>query len=972
MRRNGSADDAGEVWARRMRRRRGRPGPWHGGHHGRRPGSGLRSPRLRRALAGVAVVVAVLVAPLGAMRPRGTAAASAAPTLSVTPAAGLADGGTVRATGAGLNGWPVLVQCGADPAGIADCDWATVTALELGAGGTFAVDHQVFALIRTEAGGAIDCRVAGRCVLVASSFLGPDPLADGASAALAFDQAAPLLPAPAITLTPATALRDGQQVRIDGRAFGHRRSSRVQVYQCGPEPSFETCRPLTEMGVEPGPGGSFSVGARVWHVIRTGGQEIDCLAPEGSCLVVATTRPWETLDPPWAARAPLPFDPDAPPLPQPELAVAPATELHDVTELTVQGRSFTPGGAVRVSVCDAAALQNCDGATEELPAADGDGAFELRMNAFTDFGAGWEEEVPVDCRSSGCVVSAEDLESQRRVTVALGFGPPDPPRGRYLDAVFDEVDVARDVVYRRTIDYRGNAVDLRLDIYRPAGDTATSRPAIVWLHGGWFKGGNGGGGMPEYGAAVARRGYVGVDVGYRVRPDLDVENYPDLYDAMVDAYEDATAAVNWVRTHAGEYGIDPDVIAAGGFSAGAVTTTNLAYMPGQAGPATSGIAAALPLEGWFVRPDDPALPVPGPFALPDPGEPPAIVFHGTADRLLPFGSPTETCPLAAEAGIACEYVGYEGGTHGSVSRRVREVLHRGTRFIVDEVLARRGYFDIGVDAGGPYEVVEGSTVRLAGSAAGDGLAYAWSPVGDLDDPTAPGPMLTGRDDGRAALSLTATNRHGITGRDAAEVVTVNAAPALGDVDTRAEGGGRTVSVTATITDPGRADTHRAEIDWGDGTVKALAVTQGSGTATAAGTHDYAEPGEYAVTISVADDDGGTATWGGSATVGCTVVGTDGDDRLVGTGGDDVICALGGDDVVRARGGDDLVYGGDGDDRLYGQQGDDTLHGGAGDDRLHGQRGRDVLVGGSGWDHAFGGPGRDRCSAEAARSCRRRS
>jgi acetyl esterase/lipase len=971
MRRNDAADDAGEVQARSMGRCRTGSDPGHG----RRRGGGgqgrdRRFARRRLALAGAAVAAAVLATPVGAVQPPGTAAAAAAPTLTVTPAAGLADGGTVRARGTGLTGWPVLVQCDADPSGIADCDWGTVTAPELGAGGMFTVDHQVFAVIHTEAGGAIDCRMAGRCVLVASSFLRSDPLADGASAALAFDPAAPLLPTPAITLTPATALRDGQQVRVDGRDFGHRRSPTVQVYQCGPEPSFETCRPLADMGVEPGPDGSFSVEAKVWHVIRADGQEIDCLAAAGPCLLVATIRPWETLDEPWAARAALPFDPDAPPLPGPELAVTPVTGLHDVTELTVQGRSFTPGGAVRVSVCDAAAPEDCDGATEELPTADADGAFELRMNAFAAFGAGWEEEVPVDCRTSGCIVSAEDIESQGRVTVPLGFGPPDPPRGRYLDVVFDEVDVAKDVVYRRTVDYRGNPVDLRLDIYRPVGDTATSRPAIVWLHGGWFKGGSGGGGMPDYGAAVARRGYVGIDVGYRVRPDLDVENYPDLYDAMVDAYEDATAAVEWARAHAAEYGIDPDAIAAGGFSAGAVTTTNLAYMPGQLGPATSDIAAALPLEGWFVRPHDPALPVPGPFAVPDPGEPPAIVYHGTADRLLPFGSPTETCPMAAEAGIACEYVGYEGGTHGSVSRRVREVLHRGTRFLVDEVLAPRGYFDVGVDAGGPYEVEEGSTVRLAGSATGDGLAYAWSPGDGLDDPAVPAPMFTGRDDGREALTLTATNRHGIARQDTAEIVTVNAAPAVGDVDTRAEG--RTLAVTATVSDPGRADTHRAEIDWGDGTVEALAITQGSGRATATGTHGYAHPGEYAVAIRVTDDDGGAATWAGPAMVGCTVVGTDGDDRLVGTAGDDVICALGGDDIVWARGGNDLVYGGEGHDRLYGQRGDDTLHGGAGDDRLHGQRGRDVLVGGPGRDHAIGGHGGDRCEAEASRRCRRRT
>ena len=29
-----------------------------------------------------------------------------------------------------------------------------------------------------------------------------------------------------------------------------------------------------------------------------------------------------------------------------------------------------------------------------------------------------------------------------------------------------------------------------VDVYRPAGDTVTSRPAIVWVHGGGFAGGN--------------------------------------------------------------------------------------------------------------------------------------------------------------------------------------------------------------------------------------------------------------------------------------------------------------------------------------------------------------------------------------------------------------------------------------------------------------------------------------------------
>jgi acetyl esterase/lipase len=915
--------------------------------------------RRRVPLRPLAAAVAVLGLAIGVVGPVGapvSARASTAATVTVTPAVGLTDGQTVRVTASAIEqSQAFAVQCGADPQAFADCDWVTVTPLEAGAAGSFAGDVRTYALIHTEARGAVDCRVEGRCALVAASFAGADPLDGGAVAAIAFDAAAPLLPSPAMSVTPARDLRDGQLVRVDGRDAGHRGATAVEVLQCGPRPSFETCRSVHQQGSEPpepGPDGSFSLEARVWHVIRAEGGDIDCRASAEPCVLVATTRPWETLQPPWAARATLDFDPDAPSLPAPAIDVSPATGLHDVTELTVRGRGFTPGGQVRVSVCDAAAPEHCDLATYEMPAPDDDGTFEFQMNAFAEFGAGWEEEVPVDCRASGCVVVGEDVARGRDAQVPLAFEPPDPPGGRYLDPVFDDVEVDEEIVYRTAVDYRGREVELRLDVHRPAGDTATRRPAIVWMHGGWFKGGTGGGGMPQYAEAVARRGYVGVDIGYRVRPDMDPNNHAELYEAMVDAYEDATEAVEWVRAHADELGVDPDAIAAGGFSAGAVTTTNLAYMPGQLGPATSGIAAALPLEGWFVRPDDPALTLPGPFAVPDPGEPPALVFHGTADRLLPVGSPTDTCPMAAEAGIVCEYVGYEGSTHGDVSRRRREVLHRGTRFLVDQVLTPRGYFDVGTDAGGPYEVTEGSTVLLDGSAAGDGLSYAWSPADGLDDPASPTPTFTGTDDGAPELTLTATNEHGIAASDTTRVTTLNAPPTVGEVDVRTEAGARRVAVTAALSDPGRHDTHRVELDWGDGTVEPLDVTQGSGTATATGTHTYAEPGTYQVTIRVADDDAGTDTWSGTTTVGCTVTGTERDDRLVGTGDDDVICGLGGDD------------------RLHGGAGDDVLIGGAGDDRLHGGAGDDVLDGGEGRDRAVGGPGGDRCDAEVRRSCRR--
>jgi acetyl esterase/lipase len=82
------------------------------------------------------------------------------------------------------------------------------------------------------------------------------------------------------------------------------------------------------------------------------------------------------------------------------------------------------------------------------------------------------------------------------------------------------------------------------------------------------------------------------------------------------------------------------------------------------------------------------------LARPDAGEPPAIVFNGTEDQLLPIGSPAELCPLAHQAGIACEYIGYQGAGHevGDASRQ-SDIIRRGTDFLAEHVLGPQGHLD---------------------------------------------------------------------------------------------------------------------------------------------------------------------------------------------------------------------------------------------------------------------------------------
>jgi Ca2+-binding RTX toxin-like protein len=104
-------------------------------------------------------------------------------------------------------------------------------------------------------------------------------------------------------------------------------------------------------------------------------------------------------------------------------------------------------------------------------------------------------------------------------------------------------------------------------------------------------------------------------------------------------------------------------------------------------------------------------------------------------------------------------------------------------------------------------------------------------------------------------------------------------------------------------------------------------------------------------------------------VGCTIVGTNGNNAISGTPGADVICALGGDDTIGTGGGADRIYGGPGGDAIRSASGNDVLIGGRGGDVLRSGAGRDRLFGAEGKDTFFtrdrqrdrldGGPGRDR-------------
>ena len=228
--------------------------------------------------------------------------------------------------------------------------------------------------------------------------------------------------------------------------------------------------------------------------------------------------------------------------------------------------------------------------------------------------------------------------------------PPGPAPLRYRDEIFSTVNTTTDVVYGSAPDPQGQPVSLKLDVYQPAGDTATSRPAIVWVHGGSFTGGSKT--SPEIVAeatAFAKKGYFNVSIDYRLT-GLSGQG-------ILDAQHDAQAAVRFLRANASTYHIDPNRIAIGGTSAGAITAENVAYNPED--PGTSGnpgfmstVSAAVSLSG--------AKLMGGPIIA---GEPPSLLFHGTNDPLVPYQWAVNTVNEAKAAGVDAFLITYQGEGH---------------------------------------------------------------------------------------------------------------------------------------------------------------------------------------------------------------------------------------------------------------------------------------------------------------------
>jgi len=221
-------------------------------------------------------------------------------------------------------------------------------------------------------------------------------------------------------------------------------------------------------------------------------------------------------------------------------------------------------------------------------------------------------------------------------------------------------------------------VKLRLFAFAPEGHKASDKkPAIVFFFGGGWTGGSPGQ-FAQQSRYLASRGMVAITAEYRVKSKHGAK--------VPQCVADAKSAIRWVRANSEKLGVDPTRIAAGGGSAGGHLGACVGVVPGLDEDSEDASVSSQPNAMVLFNPVMATAPVDelssqynqgmarrseqfggdprvvSPYHHIREGQPPMIMFFGSADRLREGAVIFEKAYCAK--GNRCELKTWEGPGHG--------------------------------------------------------------------------------------------------------------------------------------------------------------------------------------------------------------------------------------------------------------------------------------------------------------------
>ena len=242
----------------------------------------------------------------------------------------------------------------------------------------------------------------------------------------------------------------------------------------------------------------------------------------------------------------------------------------------------------------------------------------------------------------------------------------------FSSIAFAKTQPDEQIVYKKT-----PQGELKLHVFYPDGKRPTAdaapRPGIVFFFGGGWKGGSPGQ-FYEHCKYLASRGMVAMSAEYRTSGKHKT--------TPQECLKDAKSAVQWIRSHAKELGIDPDRLAAGGGSAGGHLAAALGCVAGFDEPGEDTSVSSKPCALVLFNPVFDNGPDGygydrvkdywrefSPMHNLDKTTPPTIVFFGTEDAHVTPATAEAYRDKLKELGVRCDLHLYEGQKHGFFNYR---------------------------------------------------------------------------------------------------------------------------------------------------------------------------------------------------------------------------------------------------------------------------------------------------------------
>jgi len=214
------------------------------------------------------------------------------------------------------------------------------------------------------------------------------------------------------------------------------------------------------------------------------------------------------------------------------------------------------------------------------------------------------------------------------------------------------VEVIKDIEYGRAGD-----IPLLLDMYIPETPISDPMPAVIWIHGGGWRGGD----KADYSGrstSWAEHGFLAVSINYRLVEAA--QGSEEAWAELENCVEDCKCAVRWLRGNAEKYNVKPERIGVCGRSAGGYLAMMVGCVDETAGLEGDGgweeyssrVQAVVSYSGAILPKGDWACPVNHVTA----DDPPLLLVHGELDQTVPIERAEQMYEAYQQAGLEATLV----------------------------------------------------------------------------------------------------------------------------------------------------------------------------------------------------------------------------------------------------------------------------------------------------------------------------